>query len=178
MKRFFPLAVFILLAATLALNLNNPPSKTVRSAPALLGKQLPAFELPMLEASGSFSNALWQGKAAVIHVFASWCSVCSAEHEAVRSLTQHGIPIYGIAWRDNAQNASTWLAKHDAGKPSAYTHVGLDSKGAVTALLGLTGTPETIVVSAQGVILFRHPSVLTKDIIESQVLPFFKGTAP
>lgn len=168
MRRFIPLVIFIGLVMVLALNLSpRPPTRHIPSQ--MTGKDLPDFELPLLDGNGTFSNALWQGKLVVLHVFASWCVPCAQEHDVIKKLAAQNIPVYGIAWRDKAEAAKQWLLKHS----SPYLAVGYDEKGRITTLLGLTGTPETMVISAQGKILLRHPSILTDDVITRDILPLF-----
>ena len=68
---------------------------------ALVGKPVPAFELPGLR-----SAELSTGRPSLLNFFASWCVPCIAESAVLLELQRSGIAIFGIAYKDRPQATS------------------------------------------------------------------------
>lgn len=129
-------------------------------------KPLPRFALPMLEDKDAvFSNDLFKGKYVLLNIFASWCVSCRIEHPYLMALGKE-IPIYGIAWKDKAENTRHWLKQH--GNP--YVAVGLDIQGTTILDLGVTGAPETFLISPEGKVLFRYPGPLSEEVVKERIM--------
>lgn len=105
----------------------------------------------------------------IVNVFASWCASCAVEHTLLMELhDQYKVRMHGIVWRDSREKGKKWLEKR--GNP--YVTVGLDESGDAAAfLLGVTGTPETLVLDANGQILYRQRGPLTADIVREMIAP-------
>jgi len=152
---FAPLAVFVVLGLLfwrgLSLDPNYMPS-------ALLDKPVPEFDLPVLPARENpiglehASAGLLKGKASLLNVWATWCVTCRQEHEFLVTLKNQGVPIYGINYKDNSQDAEQWLAKLH----NPYVFSVIDSEGHLGMDLGVYGAPETYVLDKQGVIRYKH----------------------
>lgn len=147
LKRFMPLIAFAVLVAFLGIGLTLNP----REVPsALIGKPAPAFELPLLNQPGTFSEKDLLGHVTLVNVWASWCFACRQEHETVKYLSRNGIRIIGLNYKDEAVDAKNWLQK--LGNP--YQAVAVDHDGRVGIDWGVYGAPETFLVDRQGII--RH----------------------
>lgn len=81
------------------------------------------------------------------------------------------ITIYGLNQRDKPENVARWLRQF--GDP--YDLTGADLNGRVSIDWGIYGVPETFVVDGQGCIQYKHISVLTRDILEKEIMPRLKG---
>jgi cytochrome c biogenesis protein CcmG/thiol:disulfide interchange protein DsbE len=77
------------------------------------------------------------------------------------------IPVVGINYRDKKQLALDWLG--DNGNPFAFSI--LDESGRFGIDLGVYGAPETYLVDADGVIRYRHVSVLDENVWRQDFLP-------
>ena len=77
LKRFLPLAAFLLLVVLLVRGLSLDPTELPS---ARLGDSLPDFNLPVLGESGSRQAEDWGGEPALINVWATWCFSCRVEH--------------------------------------------------------------------------------------------------
>lgn len=164
--RFVPLILFIALALFLAKGLFIPQEETPPSV--LLNKPLPAFSLPTLDKGKPLEPATFKGKFVLLNVFASWCVSCTIEHPLLIQLSENKIfSIYGISWKDTPENTKQWLAQR--GNP--YTSVGMDLDGKVIIDLGVTGAPETFLISPEGTVLYRYAGPLTNDVITGIFLP-------
>ena len=103
-------------------------------------------------------------KISLINIFASWCTTCHVEHQALLELANDKdfkVNIYGIAWNDVSDKAHEYLEKE--GNP--YVQTSIDNRGVLSDLLGVNGVPETLIVNNKGKILYRHKGNLDYDII-------------
>lgn len=164
-----PLIIFAVLIAMMLGKLISP-EKTATSP--LIGKKLPEISLPAAinSAPGLNSNEL-KGKYAILNIFASWCSSCKIEHNTLIKLKESGVAIYGIAWKDNPEKLSAWL--NEKGNP--YAAIGADEQGKAIIDLGVTGAPETFVISPDGIILYRYAGPITEDIWKKEISPIIEG---
>jgi zinc protease len=117
-KRYLiPLAVFVVLAGFLAVGLRLDP----REVPSpLVDKPAPAFALPRLEAPEvRVPHTDLRGRVWVLNVWASWCLPCLAEHPLVTELARDtGVAVVGLNYKDKAEDATRWLARHGNPYPS------------------------------------------------------------
>jgi cytochrome c biogenesis protein CcmG/thiol:disulfide interchange protein DsbE len=172
-----PLLIFAALAGLFwyALQVGDPS----RLPSALLGKPVPAFDLPPLEGliadgqtvPGFSSRDLAQGEPTIVNVFASWCVECQVEHPLLLALAKEpDVRLYGIDYKDDAASARRFLGRH--GNP--YSRVGVDPSGRVAIDLGVYGVPETYVIAGDGKIAYRHVGPLTEQAIKDKILPLLK----
>jgi cytochrome c biogenesis protein CcmG/thiol:disulfide interchange protein DsbE len=142
-----PLIIFGLLVVLLAVGLTLNP----RLVPSpLIGKAVPAFELPLLDGEGVFSEQDLKGQMTLLNVWASWCYACRQEHEVVKQLARSGLRVVGFNYKDKKQDAQQWLRQ--LGNP--YQVVVADEDGRAAIDWGVYGAPETFLIDAQGII--RH----------------------
>jgi len=147
LKRLAPLLIFVALVALLAVGLTLNP----RLVPSpLIGKPAPVFELPLLYKEGSFSNKDLIGQVTLVNVWASWCFACRQEHETVKQLSRNGLRIIGLNYKDEPDDAKTWLAR--LGNP--YKVIAVDYSGRIAIDWGVYGAPESFLIDKQGII--RH----------------------
>lgn len=169
---FIPLLVFVMLALFfwrgLSLDPNAMPS-------ALLNKPVPSFELPVLPAPENppglttANQELLKGRVSLLNVWATWCVTCRQEHEFLNSLKAQGIPIYGINYKDNDDDAQNWLAELH----NPYVFSVIDADGRLGLNLGVFGAPETYIVDKQGVIRYKHIGDVNAAVWESTLKPIF-----
>jgi cytochrome c biogenesis protein CcmG, thiol:disulfide interchange protein DsbE len=162
-----PLVLLAGLVAVFATTIDRD-SSLVRSV--LIDKPAPQFALPAVDGIGvpGFETATLKGQPTLVNVFASWCIPCRDEHpllEAVKAET--GIRLFGINHSDAPENAAAFLA--ELGNP--YDAVGGDRDRRVSLDWGVYGVPETFLVDADGVIVFKHVGPLTPQAIENDLKP-------
>ena len=133
---------------------------------------LPPLTLASLEGRDAFDPAHIEG-AWLLNVWGSWCAPCRIEHPVLMSLEAEGIAIYGVAWRDTAEDANAML--DELGDP--YVGVMLDVDGASARALEISGAPETLVISGDGQILVRWPGVITVDVLRNRIYPALEREA-
>ncbi len=164
-----PVAIFAVVALALAWGLSRDASVLPS---ALLDKPVPEFELPPIPGRDNhgFSRQDLGGRPMLVNVWASWCVPCRAEHPLVTRLAREGFPVHGINYKDRPEDARAWLA--ELGDP--YTYIGSDRDGRVAIEWGVYGVPETFVVDARGVIVFKQVGQLTPRVIEEKILPLLR----
>lgn len=163
------------LLSVLAIGMTRDP----RELPsALIGKPWPAMTLPVLQVDGianlpSIGPEQWRGKPRLINLWASWCATCGEEHPALMALAAdlrakgQSDQLMGLNYKDTPVNATAWLRR--LGDP--YARSLSDSQGRLAMELGVYGAPESFIVDAAGVIVWKHVGALTPQMIAKEVLP-------
>ena len=159
-----PLVLFLALAGFLLRGLQLDP----RAMPsALIDQPLPEFSLPVLGQQRIIDRAGVIGEVALFNVWATWCVSCRVEHPYLNQLTQQGVPVYGINYKDNDTDALRWLQQ--LGDPYRLSLV--DAQGSLGLDLGVYGAPETYVVDASGIIRYRHVGVVNEQVWQQVLQP-------
>lgn len=168
MKRLlFVLPLLLLggLALAFGYGLTRDPSKLPST---LIDRPLPEFRLAgVTPGTPGLATADFQGRPALLNVFASWCAACRVEHPMLVQLAREGVPIYGLDWKDKPADGAAWLEAH--GNP--YRRVGNDESGRIGIDLGVTGAPETFVVDARGRVRYKHIGPITPEDWEGTLRP-------
>jgi cytochrome c biogenesis protein CcmG/thiol:disulfide interchange protein DsbE len=166
MMRFWPFAVFAVLAGFLYVGLGLHPHEIPSP---LINKPAPAFTLPQLYSPAkTFSSQEMKGKVWLLNVWASWCVSCREEHPVLMALSQQNIvPIYGLDYKDKNADGEAWL--REGGDP--YTLVATDANGRVGIDYGVYGVPETYVIDKQGVIRYKQIGAVTHESLQKTILP-------
>lgn len=167
-----PVAVFAAIAIVLAFQLGKQEDDHARDLPsALLDRPLPDFALPPLPGSsaGLSDEDIRAAGISIVNVFASWCGPCRVEHPiwVDYAKQQDAVPVFGLNYKDTAENASGWLEK--LGNP--YKQVGADLDGRAGIEWGVYGVPETFVIDKEGRIVLKHVGVMTREDLDQKILP-------
>ncbi len=164
-KLFLPLGIFAVLALLFWQGLSLDPTYMPS---ALIDRPVPQFSLSTIENPDRMvSQAELKGKVSLVNVWATWCITCKAEHAELLAISRTGIPIYGINYKDDRQQAEKWLAK--LGNPYVFNLA--DEDGRLGLDLGVYGAPETYIVDANGVIRYRHVGQITASEWETVLKP-------
>lgn len=167
MSRLLPLVLFLLLAALLAIGLTIADKKTELPSP-LIGKPMPEFTLPVLgQPDALLSRADLLGEPFLLNVWASWCVTCRVEHPVIEELASSGrLKVVGLNYRDEPADAQAWLQHF--GNPFAL--ILADESGRTAIDFGVYAAPESFLVDANGIIVFKHIGALTREIVEEEIL--------
>ena len=140
------------LFALFGYQLTQPKDEFVQSA--MVGEQIPAFDLPPAsESRPGLSNLdLADGTPRLLNVFGSWCIPCAAEAQQLTALEQAGAQIVGVAIRDRPEDVDRFLQIY--GNP--FTRIGRDDISELQLSLGSSGVPETFVIDGSGRITYQH----------------------
>jgi len=169
-RLFVPLLVFLLIVGFgyAGFKLNDPhvlPS-------AMLNKPFPEFSAPLLGESDRISGRKdLLGAPVLVNVWATWCPTCKAEHaELMRINGTTALRIVGVNYKDNATAALRWLA--DYGNPYEFTLQDVD--GALGVELGVYGAPESFLLDADGIIVYKHVGDINPRVWHNEILPLLK----
>jgi cytochrome c biogenesis protein CcmG/thiol:disulfide interchange protein DsbE len=169
-----PLLIFAAIAALFAFALTSGDPTKLPSA--LIGRPVPQTEFPPLEGllnsgrpvPGFTAADLAQGKVSVVNFWASWCVPCIEEHPLLIALKERtGVALYGVNYKDQAEAGRRFLGRY--GNP--FDAVGIDRSGRNAIEWGVYGMPETFVINGRGEIAYKHVGPISKQSLESQLLP-------
>lgn len=164
LKYYIPVISFFALALLLWRGLYLDPKELPSM---LIDKPMPSFALTTV-AGAEVANEDLPDQVFILNVWGSYCLPCLIEHPTLMRLSEEGeIPVVGVNYRDRQDLAVDWL--EDNGNPFAFSI--LDEDGRFGIDLGVYGAPETYLVDANGVIRFRHVSVLDERVWEEEFIP-------
>ena len=103
-------------------------------------KNFPVFRLNDLSGNPIKTESLDGIK--LVNVWASWCITCLVEHPFLTKLSNNGIEIIGLNYKDTDVKANAWLQKH--GNPYLFSM--FDPRGDLAFDLGVTGAPESYLI--------------------------------
>lgn len=160
----FPLLLFIWLTIFLLRGLFSDPTEL---SSALVGKPVPAFELPdIYNPEKMHTEAVLKGRPMLLNVWATWCPTCQAEHAYLNKLAAEGVYIVGLNYKDDSRaKAVNWL--NTLGDP--YQVNLFDERGMVAIDFGVYGAPETFLINMNGEVVYRHVGDVN-DRVWQQVL--------
>ncbi len=171
-KFFIPFILFIALVVTFFVQLQrNAQGEDIKALEsALVGKPVPVKKLyDLFENKEYGAETFQQGKPILLNVWATWCPTCYAEHQYLNSLSEQGITIIGLDYKDNNEKAIKWLK--DLKNP--YQVVLKDEKGSFGLDLGVYGAPETFIVDGKGIIHYRHAGEVNQQVWEQRLKPIY-----
>ena len=139
---------------------NLPSTRIGQTAPDVTSEALPGFPAVRPE-------DLARGEVTLVNFWASWCPPCRAEHPKLLEMAANGLPIIGVNFRDQVGPATGYL--NDDGNP--FAAVAFDMNGRTSIDWGVTAPPETFILDANGVVLFRFAGPLVGSDYENRFLP-------
>ncbi len=138
------------------------------------GQPAPPVVLTEFPGKALFDDTtLRDGEVKLVNYWASWCAPCRAEHPNLEALSDEGIPVYGINYKDKLDNAEGFLV--ELGDP--YEAIGRDEQGRMALDWGLYGVPETYVIDGEGMVILRFAGPITQRVIESTIRPALEKAA-
>ncbi|MFL0690981.1 MAG: DsbE family thiol:disulfide interchange protein [Agrobacterium tumefaciens] len=164
-----PLVLFAGLAAVFMTQLQS--GRDVSEIPsALIGTKAPRLDLVALEGSElpALTTAAISGKLTLVNVFASWCVPCRQEHPMLLELSKDPrVNVVGINYKDRNDNALRFLG--ELGNP--YDAIGVDPNGKAAIDWGVYGIPESYLVGADGMILYKKVGPFDPESFQTQLMP-------
>lgn len=169
---YIPLLIFVVLASLLYWGLGRDPNAMPS---ALVDRPVPEFILPALDAPSqtALDASIFAGQVSLLNVWATWCYACRVEHPFLMTLAEQGVPIVGLNYKDDPEQAKHWLTEF--GNPYRYNIA--DMAGSLGLDLGVFGAPETYLVDAQGVIRLKHVGVLDERVWQRKIAPVYQSLA-
>ncbi|MFZ8864290.1 MAG: redoxin family protein [Rickettsiales bacterium] len=153
-KKIFHFILLVIIVLVLYLMLSSRHEKY--KIGALVGSQVPEFNLALLDEKSNFTNQKLKElntEYKLLNFFASWCSTCMLEHDDLLTLSNRkDIKIIGVVWRDSPKSSKNWLEKH--GDP--YDLLLFDKSGSSKMQFGLIGVPESFLIDGNNNIIAHY----------------------
>lgn len=148
----------------------------IAAASPLLGKPAPAFSLPRLD-GGVVGSRAFAGRVLVVNFWASWCVACREEAASLESFYRRwsptGLQLVGVVYADSASDARAFDAQYQ------ITYPNVTDPSDTTALdYGVTGVPETFVISPGGVVVAHLVGAVGPATLDSVLARLSGGGAP
>jgi cytochrome c biogenesis protein CcmG/thiol:disulfide interchange protein DsbE len=178
LRNHWALSLTLLAALALLLLLAVGMTRDPRELPSvLIGKPWPQIALPQLGSTAAdgepIGPAQLRGKARLVNVWASWCGVCVEEHPVLLKLSKtlraqgRADQLIGLNYKDETTDANAWLRQYQ----NPFATVLVDADGRMGMELGVYGAPESFLIDAQGVIVWKHVGALTPALVTKEILP-------
>ena len=173
-RAFIPLMIFLAMAGLFyfVLMQMNKGEYNPRDIPTeFIGRTAPALDLPnLLSDTDRVKSSDYAGKPWLLNVWGTWCAQCWKEHPYLLQLKRQGIPILGVAWRDDKKDAVAFLAQ----KGNPFAEVGFDPQSDAAIDWGVYGAPETFLIDGQGVIREKHAGALNPVVWQEKFAKYFQ----
>ena len=131
----------------------------------LVGEAAPKFSVKAL--TGEDVSVEAKGKPYIINFWATWCPPCQAEIPdlaAFYAAHRETVDFYAVNLQEEAPAVQKFLTERQAELP-----VVLDAKGKAAALYGVRAIPTTVVVNAEGTVIYRKTGGVTKAELEDVI---------
>lgn len=135
---------------------------------SIVNAPLPDFSsMDLLHPNKNVTKVDLLGKPYLIHIWATWCSVCIDEHRVLlERQSQHPFELVGVLYSDHADQVLQWLSVN--GNP--YTKLLDDPKGSLIINMGAYGTPETYLIDKNGFVVERFIGHISDEDWNNKVI--------
>jgi cytochrome c biogenesis protein CcmG, thiol:disulfide interchange protein DsbE len=170
--RWVAVSVLVVTAGLVAVLATRPQAANQASS-ALLGHPAPGISVaplaPVQTIDGSsFTMSSLKGKWVVVNFFASWCEPCQDEEPQLVSFANShrgaGQPVLlGVVYDDTAGNAKAFM------RSAGANWTAIVDPGDLKIDYGVTGPPETFVVSPEGIVLAHFVGPITAVALDQVI---------
>lgn len=139
--------------------------QSVQKQPGL--KLAPTFSLKLLDGKTVRLQDL-RGKVVVLNFWASWCPSCRQEAPALentyRAYKDKGVIFLGIGINDTEENLKAFVEEFKKTYPN-----GLDATRRIADAYGVTGVPETFIITKDGQIARKFIGPITESQLSALI---------
>ncbi len=164
MNRWVALAPIAVLAALTLLFVGYALRHDPHVYPAaLVGHPAPQAPLQPLAGGAPLPATAAVKGPILVNFFQSTCAPCVVEAPALMALKSQGVPIVGVAWKDDDDGTRSFLQTY--GDP--FQTVLTDHGGRSSVDWGVSGVPETFAIDASGRIIAKRSGALSPQDAEA-----------
>jgi cytochrome c biogenesis protein CcmG/thiol:disulfide interchange protein DsbE len=166
--RWGAVAVGVVLVVFIAVLATRPSIDERGISSAILGKPVPKVAGSTLaingQPAGTFDIDRYRGRWVVVNFFASWCGPCQLEHpELVKFTEEHsGGDVVVVSLVFNDSDAA--IEKFFAERGGSWPVIGGDGTAKTALDFGVTGVPESYVISPDGIVVAKFDGVTASDL--------------
>lgn len=135
-------------------------------ASPLIGQPAPDVTLPFLEFEGELTLADLEGDIVVANFWASWCTGCRVEHDALLTAADAyrdaGVSFVGILHQDRPTTGIGFLDEFGRGDPYRYV---LDERSRAGIGFGVLGLPTTFFLNREGEIVGQVNGPVSLEVL-------------
>ena len=133
--------------------------------PVVVGDMAPEYSFKTIAGQSIQSKQLKGDKPIYMKFWATWCSYCTEEMPHTQATfekygDQLEVVAMNVGMNDSVNKINHFFKKNDYSIPVYF-----DAKGDLTAMFGITGTPQHILIDKTGKVIHRS-SLLTDDLEE------------
>ena len=133
-----------------------------------VGTMAPEFNGALVDGNGSLALSSLRGKTVVVNFWASWCSTCKIEAQAVANVEKKwrdkGVVFVGVDSHDTIAGAHTYITNYGIGYQSVQ-----DPEQTITAAYDVTGLPETFFIDTKGKIVQKYVSAVDEKTLDAMI---------
>jgi cytochrome c biogenesis protein CcmG, thiol:disulfide interchange protein DsbE len=160
--------VLVVIAGMVVLLATRPPAAATEVWTPLLGKTAPNI-VGTTVTGQRFDLNSYRGRWVFVNFFATWCPPCQQEEpDLVTFAYQHRAPgdaaLVSVVYNDTPANARAFDASSGATWPAV-----IDPGGQISIHYGVSGPPETFLISPTGVVVAHLDSSVTAGDLDQQL---------
>lgn len=160
------IAVGIVMVAFVVILAMGDPGGDGQSPSPLIGRPAPGITGATLD-DGDFDLDDHRGRWVLVNFFAVWCIPCLEEHPDLVAFDEaHAeagdVQVVSVAFQEREDTIRTFFARNGGEWPV----LGTDT-GSIAVSWGVTGVPESFLVSPQGIVVHRFLGGVTVDDLET-----------
>ena len=136
------------------------------TASPLIGTASPDVTVPYLESDESLRLRDLDGDIVVVNFWASWCTGCRVEHDALNSAaaeySDFDVTFLAVNTQDEQGQALSYLNRYGASPETIY---GLDEGSRAAFSYGVAGLPETFFIDRDGNVVGKVIGPVNYDLL-------------
>jgi cytochrome c biogenesis protein CcmG/thiol:disulfide interchange protein DsbE len=133
----------------------------------LADQPVPDVSIGYLDSDDEFRLTDFEGEIIVLNFWASWCTNCRVEHDALLAAASGyadlGVRFVGVAYLDERRNSLAFLEELGRGDPYVY---GFDQGSRVAVEFGVVGLPETFFIDREGVVRAKVSGPVSTPLLQ------------
>ncbi|WP_051070067.1 TlpA family protein disulfide reductase [Actinopolyspora halophila] len=145
----------------------------------LIGEPAPSTRVSQLDGSGTLSLPELRGQVIVVNFWASWCTACREEHDALTAAATNyrdqAVTFVGVNYQDRHSSAVRFL--DELGRGPGYRYV-TDPGSELAIEFGVFGIPETFFIDRDGTIVAKITGPSNYRVLSETLDDILAGRKP